>query len=285
VNGGGERRSFAGLDGFHLAGGKVVFTDEDDYGLEEEGDGGGDGGGGGGGGKPWEAGGKKGKWKSKRVVTGNSEGFKDMRRILVRAGRGGNGCVSFFHEPYARNKIPDGSDGGLGGRVVLVADNRLSSLGSMAVTHAAPNGANGAGKTQTGAKAKDLAVRVPTGTLVKEDGKVLVDLTQHNSFYIAAFGGVGGRGNTGGTPATRSDEFGDERMKGEEGEELRLELELKTIADVGLVGMPNAGKSTFVSAVYGARFSAKIYTRGCHWSHVCSLQFLSEVHFSYQFTL
>ena len=171
------------------------------------------------------------------------------------AGKGGNGCVSFRREKYVPRGGPDGGGGGEGGSVVVEASQRKHSLLDFRYRNLfrAEPGRNGAGQNRQGRGGGDLVVEVPVGTVAKDPltGEILSDLTEAGQRWIAAKGGRGGKGNAHFVSSThRTPRFAQE---GQPGEERNLKLELKLIADVGLVGLPNAGKSTLVSAVSAAR--------------------------------
>lgn len=180
--------------------------------------------------------------------------FVDEVRIEAHAGRGGNGCMSFRREKYRPKGGPDGGDGGRGGSVILEVDARRSTLLDFHYKHQfkAPSGRHGQGSDMHGANGEDLVLPVPPGTLVKDpEGAVLADLTRPGQRAVIARGGSGGKGNIHFvTPTRRAPTFAE---KGEPGEEAEVTLELKLLADVGLVGFPNAGKSTLVAAVSAAR--------------------------------
>jgi GTP-binding protein len=184
--------------------------------------------------------------------------FVDEARILVRAGKGGNGCVSFRREKFIPRGGPDGGNGGSGGSVILQADSRLLSLYDFRLKkiHEAENGRPGQGSQCNGRKGEDLVLRLPVGTLVfaeGADGKefLLADLGTPEAKVLVARGGRGGKGNEHFKSATmRAPRFA---QKGEAGEEFNLRLELKILADAGLLGLPNAGKSTFLSRISAAR--------------------------------
>jgi len=181
--------------------------------------------------------------------------FIDEVTITVVAGKGGNGCVSFRREKYVPRGGPDGGGGGEGGSVVVEASQRKHSLLDFRYRNLfrAEPGRNGAGQNRQGRSGEDLVVEVPVGTMAKDPltGEILSDLTEAGQRWIAAKGGRGGKGNSHFVSSThRTPRFAQE---GQPGEELNLKLELKLIADVGLVGLPNAGKSTLVSAVSAAR--------------------------------
>ena len=179
--------------------------------------------------------------------------FVDTAKVLVSAGRGGDGVVSFRHEIYVDKGGPDGGDGGRGGNVVFLATEQLNTLLNFRYKPElkAEDGAAGAKKKMTGRAGKDLVVKVPVGTLVKRDGLIIADLTESGQEIIIAKGGDGGFGNAHFKSSVRQTP----RMAelGEVGESFEAELELKLLADVGLVGFPNAGKSTFLSVVSNAR--------------------------------
>jgi GTP-binding protein len=179
----------------------------------------------------------------------------DYARIHAIAGKGGAGCISFRREKYVPKGGPDGGDGGRGGSVVLEVGPHVRTLLDCreAPRYRAEAGRAGSGNNRTGRDGDDLVIRVPAGTVVKdaETGEVLADLTRRGESYVAARGGRGGRGNARfATPTHQAPRRAD---PGEPGGERMLELELKLIADVGLVGLPNAGKSTLLSRVSRAR--------------------------------
>jgi GTP-binding protein len=180
--------------------------------------------------------------------------FVDEAQIHVRAGDGGAGSVSFRREAHVPKGGPDGGDGGSGGDVWLVADHNVSSLLAFRdhPHRAATSGVHGMGKNRHGARGVDIEVPVPSGTVVRDrDGEVLADLTNPGDRWLAARGGQGGRGNARFlNNFRRAPSFAEQ---GEVGEEYYFALELKLIADVALVGFPNAGKSTFISRVTAAR--------------------------------
>ncbi len=180
--------------------------------------------------------------------------FIDQAKITVKAGNGGNGAVSFRREKYVAAGGPDGGDGGRGGDVVFQVDDNLSNLIDFRYQrkYNAPNGQDGSSGNRTGKSAEPLIVRVPRGTLVREanSGRVVADLSGDEPVVIA-HGGKGGRGNARfATPTRQIPRFS---KPGFEGESLELTLELKLIADVGLVGFPNVGKSTLISVVSAAK--------------------------------
>ena len=181
--------------------------------------------------------------------------FVDRAQIYVKAGDGGDGCVSFRREKFVPRGGPDGGNGGSGGDVVLEADSKLQTLADFRYhSHfKSQSGAHGSGKNKKGKAGEMLAVRVPVGTVVSEaaTGEVLADLVEDGSRVIAAEGGNGGRGNASMKSSTnRSPRI---RERGQAGGERSLNLELRIIADVGVIGCPNAGKSTLIAHLSNAR--------------------------------
>ena len=181
--------------------------------------------------------------------------FIDEAKIEVIAGDGGNGVASFCREKFRPFGGPDGGDGGKGGSIWAIADRNINTLVDFRYSklHKARNGENGRGSDCYGKGADDIELRMPVGTLITDHhtGEVVADLTEHGEAVLLAKGGEGGWGNihfkssTNRAPRQKTD--------GKEGERRELKLELKVLADVGLLGMPNAGKSTFISAVSNAR--------------------------------
>lgn len=181
--------------------------------------------------------------------------FLDEVRLRVKAGNGGRGCVSFLREKYKPRGGPNGGDGGNGGSVIFRVDPQLNTLLDLAHKKhlRAERGEHGRGKDQYGKNGQDLIVRVPPGTLVydSEEETLLADLHSFNDEVIVAKGGRGGKGNAHfATPTNRAPRFA---QPGLPGEERSVRLELRLLADVGLVGFPNTGKSTLISAVSAAR--------------------------------
>lgn len=181
--------------------------------------------------------------------------FVDEANLRVEAGDGGHGSLSFRREKYVPHGGPDGGDGGDGGSVYLLADHNLNTLYDYRVSRVfkAPRGGNGAGKNRTGAKGEDRYLAVPVGTLcyARETGELIGDLTHDGDTLLVAQGGFHGLGNARFKSSTN--QAPRKTTDGTPGEIRELRLELKLLADVGLVGMPNAGKSTLLSAVSGAR--------------------------------
>jgi GTPase len=181
--------------------------------------------------------------------------FYDSAKIYVKAGDGGNGSMHFRREKFVPMGGPDGGDGGRGGSVYLEADPGLNTLVDFHYHphHKAKSGGPGTGQKMHGAKGDDLTLRVPPGTIVRnaDTGELLADLTEAGQPVMVARGGRGGLGNV--HFATATNQAPREAQRGEPGEELTIELELKLIADVGLVGYPNAGKSTLLSVVTAAK--------------------------------
>ncbi len=181
--------------------------------------------------------------------------FVDQVTVSLRAGRGGNGAVSFRREAGVPRGGPDGGHGGRGGSVILEADPGLNSLSFFRFhpINKAGSGAPGGGNNRSGKQGADLTLRVPVGTVVKEaaSGEILHDLVKPGERYVAAAGGRGGRGNA--SFATATHQVPREHTPGRPGEEKDLVLELKLIADAGLIGFPNVGKSTLISRISAAR--------------------------------
>jgi GTP-binding protein len=181
--------------------------------------------------------------------------FIDEARILVKAGDGGNGCLAFRREKFVPRGGPSGGDGGRGGDVVLVSTVHQNTLLQFRFNpeHKAERGRHGEGSQRTGAEGRSLDVQVPVGTVVYDEstGERLYDFTQPGERFTVARGGKGGKGNA--RFATSTHQAPTEHEPGRPGEEKRLRLELKLLADVGLVGFPNAGKSTLISRISAAR--------------------------------
>lgn len=179
--------------------------------------------------------------------------FVDTAKVIIEAGRGGNGAVSFRREIYVDKGGPDGGDGGKGGDVVFEATENLNTLIDFRFKPElkAAHGQNGSRQNRRGRSGDDSTIMVPMGTLVKKDGEIIADLTANGQRVVIAKGGDGGFGNAHFKSSVRQTPRIAE--KGEPGEAFTGELELKLLADVGLVGFPNAGKSTFLSVVSNAR--------------------------------
>lgn len=180
--------------------------------------------------------------------------FVDKAKIKIKAGNGGNGAVAFHREKYVASGGPDGGDGGRGGDVVFVVDSNLSTLADFRYKrkYTAPNGSDGQGARRNGKKGESLIIKVPVGTVIREvqTGTLMCDMSDKEPF-VAAKGGRGGWGNAHFATATRqTPRFA---KSGAPGEEWEVELELKLLADVGLLGFPNVGKSSFVSVVSEAK--------------------------------
>ncbi len=181
--------------------------------------------------------------------------FVDQVRITAKAGNGGNGSASFHREKYVQNGGPDGGDGGRGGDVVFLADENMHTLLDFRFhsKYTAENGGDGMGGMRSGKRGADLTVKVPVGTVIREaeSGRILADMDQPGEAKVLLRGGRGGWGNNHfATPTRQAPNFAKPGMKTEI---VTLRLELKTIADVGLVGYPNVGKSSILSAVTSAK--------------------------------
>ena len=180
--------------------------------------------------------------------------FVDKAKIHIKAGDGGNGAVAFHREKYIASGGPDGGDGGKGGDIVFVVDDSLSTLADFKYKrkYKAPKGNDGSGARRNGKKAEDLIIKVPRGTVIREaeSGVVMSDMSGDEPF-VAAKGGKGGWGNCHfATPTRQTPRFA---KPGQPGEEWEVTLELKLLADVGLLGFPNVGKSSFISVVSQAK--------------------------------
>jgi len=181
--------------------------------------------------------------------------FLDNTKIKILSGKGGNGCVAWRREKYVDMGGPAGGDGGLGGDLYFIAEENMSTLMDFRYKsiYQAEDGVNGRSKNQHGKCGKDLYIKVPLGTVITDtkNGQIIGDLTDAGDVVLVAKGGRGGRGNARfATSQKRAPQFCE---PGEPGIERELELELKLIADVGLLGMPNAGKSTFISKISSAK--------------------------------
>ena len=181
--------------------------------------------------------------------------FLDQAKIFIKSGDGGAGCVAFRHEKYIEFGGPSGGDGGKGGDVIILAVENLNTLIDFRYQQhfKAKKGQNGMGSEMTGAKGDDLIIKVPVGTeVVADDGEtVIVDMTEPGQRFVIAKGGDGGRGNV--RFKTSTNQAPRKSEQGWPGEEMWVWLKLKLIADVGLIGLPNVGKSTFLSAISKAR--------------------------------
>lgn len=181
--------------------------------------------------------------------------FVDYAIISIKAGKGGDGCVSFHREKFVPKGGPDGGDGGNGGSVKIIATNQLHTLQDVRYhrMYKAENGRMGEGNQRSGRMGRDEILRVPVGTIVLDtgSGKVLADMVEDGQELVAAAGGNGGWGNQ--HFATSTNKVPRYAKPGLVGDELEIELELKILADVGLVGFPNAGKSTLLSSVSAAK--------------------------------
>ncbi|NLB35935.1 MAG: GTPase ObgE [Clostridiales bacterium] len=180
--------------------------------------------------------------------------FVDIAKVKIIAGNGGNGAVAFHREKYVASGGPDGGDGGRGGNIMFVVDDNLSTLADFRYKrkYKAPDGKNGEPNRRSGRSGEDLIIRVPRGTIIREveSGKIMADMSSNESF-IAAKGGRGGWGNSHfATPTRQTPRFA---KNGAPGEEWEVSLELKLLADVGLLGFPNVGKSTFIPVVSEAK--------------------------------
>jgi GTP-binding protein len=181
--------------------------------------------------------------------------FVDVARIHLKAGDGGVGCVSFRREKFVPKGGPDGGNGGNGGSIFIRTNRHLNTLLDFQYrrNYRAPRGEHGLGANKTGKSGKDITLEVPVGTVIRDvtNGTVIADLTEDGQSIVIAQGGIGGKGNA--EFATSVNQAPREFTHGTEGEERDIELELKLLADVGLVGLPNAGKSTLISVISAAK--------------------------------
>ncbi len=181
--------------------------------------------------------------------------FIDYAKIELQAGNGGNGIVSFHREKYIDKGGPSGGDGGKGGDIVFVTNSNLHTLQDIRYRrlYKAKNGQSGGSNKKTGKSGEDLIIEIPCGTVIKDQAsnKIIVDMVEDNHSHIVCEGGIGGKGNHHFKSSTQqTPRFSQE---GSQGEHLKVELELKVLADVGLVGLPNAGKSTLLSVMTTAK--------------------------------
>lgn len=181
--------------------------------------------------------------------------FIDTAKIFIKSGNGGNGAISFRREKYVPKGGPDGGNGGKGGDIIFIADSNLNTLLDFRYKqiYKAENGRPGGSKNCTGKSGADKIIKVPCGTIIKDaiTGEILADLINDNDKFVALIGGKGGKGNAEfATPTNQAPRFAE---KGEPGKELEIILELKLIADVGIVGLPNSGKSTLISVISSAK--------------------------------
>jgi len=187
--------------------------------------------------------------------------FIDYAAISVKAGKGGNGCVAFLREKFRPKGGPSGGDGGHGGSIIFEGSSQLSTLQDIGYRkfYNAENGINGKGDNMHGKRGTDLIIKVPLGTVVKDRSidQIIADITNEGEQYIIAKGGNGGFGNA--RFKTHSNTAPTHANKGKDGESYDIDLELKVLADIGLVGLPNAGKSTYISKVSNARPKIKDY--------------------------
>ena len=181
--------------------------------------------------------------------------FVDKVKIFIKSGKGGDGAISFRREKYIPNGGPDGGDGGKGGNVIFTIDHGINTLIDFRHNkhYKAENGENGKKNRMNGKDGKNLIIKVPSGTLIREveSGKIITDMTDENPEEIILKGGRGGKGNQ--HYATSTMQIPKYAQPGQQARELEVILELKVIADVGLVGFPNVGKSTFLSKISNAR--------------------------------
>ncbi len=207
--------------------------------------------------------------------------FVDRVQIEIQAGKGGNGCMSFRREKYVPKGGPDGGDGGKGGSVIIVAKDGVNNLAGFSHQKfwKASNGAHGSGSNKAGKDGHDLILEVPTGTLVidAKNDFIIRDMTHDGDTIVAARGGEAGKGNT--RFKTSTNRAPRDHTPGGEGEKRELLLELKVIADVGIIGMPNAGKSTLLSRLTKARPAIADYPFTTKFPNLGMVQVSIDRHF------